>query len=359
MGAFIAGVVRVACFYPLRYDEDLHQIQFLFFCGAKQCGYSYMDLNGKRILVTGGAGFIGSATITALRTAGALVTVIDNLSTGVRDHLPGDVPLHELNITDPHVAGVFTEFRPEIVYHFAFNVLVPKSVDDPLLEADGIVGSLRIIDQCRRHGVGRIIFASSGFIYGNNPNLPLRETELFQAVSPYAIAKYTVEQYLQFFRHAFGLPYIILRYATVYGPGQISGAMADYSRKLHAGEQAEIWGDGTKTRDYVYIDDVVRANYLALTVPANHPDPVFNIGTGKQTTLNELYRHIAKAIGCEPQPIYRRDRVGEQNRYALDSAKAYTTFGWRAEVDVVAGLHRVFESVRDMPISHNVCTLRS
>jgi len=218
---------------------------------------------------------------------------------------------------------------------------VPKSVENPLLDMDCLIGSVRMLKKLKElNCVEKIVFASSGFIYGNNPNLPVKETEPVDPVSPYVVAKHAIENYLKFYKKAFGLPYVILRYSAVYGPRQVTGAMADYIRKLSAGEQAEIWGDGTKTRDYVYIDDVVRANILALGVSNNHPDPVFNVGTAKETTLNELYHKIAKLLGKEAKPIYRPDRPGEQMRYCLDYTKIKKELGWEPKVSLDEGLKK-------------------
>jgi len=297
-----------------------------------------MNLKDKKFLVTGGAGFIGSHTVDALIKKGANVTIIDNLVTGRKENLNPKAKFYKMNIADPKIEEIFKKERPEIIYHFAFNVLVPKSVEDPLVDMDSISGSLNILKNARKYGVKKIIFSSSGFIYGNNPNLPVKETESFEPVSPYAIAKYAVENYLRFFNKLIGLPYLIFRYAAVYGPGQVTGAMSDYIRKLAAGKQAEIWGDGMKTRDYVYIDDAVRANLLALEVPSNYPDPVFNIGTSIETTLNEIYWEIAKILKKDPRPIYLPDRAGEQVRYSLDYSKIKKAFGWQPKYNLEKGL---------------------
>ena len=297
-----------------------------------------MDLKNKTILVTGGAGFISSHTVDKLIEKGARVVIIDNLVTGREENLNPKAKLYELNIADPKIEDIFKKEKPEIVYHFAFNVLVPKSVEDPLVDMDSISGSLNILKNARKYGVKKIIFSSSGFIYGNNPNLPVKETESFEPVSPYAIAKYAVENYLRFFKKAHGLSCVIFRFPAVYGPRQVTGAMSDYIRKLVAGKQAEIWGDGKKTRDYLYIDDVVRANILALELPPDHPDSVFNIGTSIETTLIDLYKKIAKLLNREAKPIYLPDRPGEQIRYSLDYSRAKKELGWEPKYNIDEGL---------------------
>jgi UDP-glucose 4-epimerase len=299
-----------------------------------------------RVLVTGGAGFIGSHTVEALVRAGARVAVTDNLLTGRRQSLPAGVTFHEVNIGDARFGEIVREERPDVIYHFAFYVLVPRSVETPLLDMDAVVGSVRLLQEARALGVRKVVFASSGFLYGNATTPPVTEAAPVDPVTSYALAKHAVEGYLRFFHRTHRLPYVILRYAAVYGPGQVTGAMADYIRKLSNGQQAEIWGDGTKTRDYVYIDDVVNANLLALAVPPDHPAPVFNIGTGVETTLNDLYGRIATILGVEATPVYLPDRPGEQLRYSLDWTKARRELGWAPRWPLDEGLRRTVEARR-------------
>jgi len=297
-----------------------------------------MDIKNKKILVTGGAGFIGSHTVDKLIEEGADVVVVDNLVTGRRENLNPKAKFYEINIADPGLEKIFQKEKPEIIYHFAFNVLVPKSVQNPLVDIDSIAGSLNILINSQKYGVKKIIFASSGFVYGNSQNIPVKETEPIDPVSPYVVAKYTVENYIKFFNKTYGLPYVIFRYPAVYGPRQITGAMADYIRKLAAGNQAEIWGDGTKTRDYIYIEDILRANLLALDLSDDFLDPVFNVGTSIETTLNDLYQKIAKLLNKEIRPIYLSDRPGDQIRYSLDYSKIKKTLGWEPKVSFEEGL---------------------
>jgi len=299
-----------------------------------------MDLKNKKILVTGGAGFIGSHTVDALIEKGAEVVVIDNLVTGKKENLNPEAKFYNLNIVDPQVERVFQEEKPEFIYHFAFNVLVPKSVENPLMDMDSIAGAINIFQNAKKYGVRKIIFSSSGFLYGNTQNLPAKETEPVIPVSPYVVSKRAVENYLEFYRTAFNLPYVILRYSAVYGPRQFTGAMADYIRKLAAGKQAEMYGNGQKTRDYIYIEDVIRANLLALDVSPNFPNPIFNIGTGIETTLNDLYKKIAEILKKEAKPVYLPDRPGEQYRYSLDCSKAKKELGWEPKISIEEGLKK-------------------
>jgi UDP-glucose 4-epimerase len=248
-----------------------------------------------------------------------------------------------MNIADRRLKNVFKKFKPHYVYHFAFHVLVPESTKNPLLDMPSIAGSLNLLENAAQHKVKKIIFSSSGFLYGNTKHLPAKETEPVLPISPYIVSKYAVENYLKFFKVGHGLPYVILRYAAIYGPRQVTGAMADYIRHLARGRQAKMWGNGRKTRDYVYVADVVQANLSALKVKDDHPNPVFNVGTGKETTLNELYRSIAELLGKVPKPVYLPERIGEQIRYSLDHAKIRRELGWRPAVSLREGLREVLK----------------
>jgi len=305
-----------------------------------------MNLGGVKVLVTGGAGFIGSHTVDALIAGGAEVAVVDNCSTGDRQNLNPRARAYLLNLADAELEHVVAEERPQVIFHFAYFVKVPESLKNPMLDMDVLQGSLRMLQKSAELGVGRIVLASSGFLYGNTPHLPATEELPIDPITPYVVTKHAIENYLEFYRKTYGLAYTIVRYAAIYGPRQVTGAMADYIRKLATGQQAEIWGDGTKTRDYVYIDDVVRANLLALDVPRTHPKPVFNIGTGIETTLNTVYQKIAAIIGAEARPIYHPDRPGEQMRYCLDNSKARRELGWEPKVGLDEGLRRTVEANR-------------
>lgn len=306
-----------------------------------------MDLRGVRVLVTGGAGFIGSHTARALLDQGAEVHIVDNLCTGRRENIPDGTVFHETSTADRELATLLGDWRPQVIYHFAFNVLVPQAVEDPRMDLEGVEGSINVLELARTSGVSRVVFASSGFVYGNTERLPATEAEPVIPVSPYVVSKHAVEGYLDFYRRAYGLPYVVLRYSAVYGSGQVTGAMADYVRRLRAGDQADIWGDGTKTRDYVFIDDVVRANLLALDAPSDLEPSVLNIGTGIETTLNELYARIAALLDREAVPRYHPDRPGEQLRYSLDASRARDVLGWLPTVDLEEGLRRIVAGLSD------------
>jgi UDP-glucose 4-epimerase len=302
-----------------------------------------MAIKNKTFLVTGGAGFIGSHTSNALLKKGARVVIVDNLSTGRKENLPAKAKFYEMDLADPKLEAVFKKEKPDYVYHFAFNVLVPKSVDDPIMDAQSIIASLNLIKNASRAKVKKVIFSSSGFLYGNKAKKPTDENAEIDPITPYVVSKNAVEHYLRFYKKTFNMPYVVLRYAAVYGPGQVTGAMADYIRKLRADSQAQIWGDGTKTRDYTYIEDVVRANLLALNVDDDFTNPIFNVGTGKETTLNELYKFIAAELKKPFAPIYLPDRPAEQMRYSLDHKKIKKTLGWSPTVSVKEGVQKILK----------------
>ena len=299
-------------------------------------------VKGKKFLVTGGAGFIGSHIVDALIDRGGEVVIVDNFSTGRRENLNAKAKVYEMNIADDEkFDAMMRDTKPDYIYHFAYYVIVPRSTENPRLDLDSIRGSINVLDAAKKYGVTKVIFSSSGFIYGNNPNLPLKETEPNQHASPYSITKFAVEAYHRFYKKNYGVDYVILRNAAVYGPRQTTGAMAAYIRDLAAGKPSEFYG--VKTRDYVYIDDIVAANLLALEVPASHPDPVFNLGTEKETTLTDLYATIAKLLGKTPQPLLMPDRPGEQDRYCVDISKARVELGWEPSVDLEEGLRRTLK----------------
>ena len=306
------------------------------------------NFRNRKVLVTGGAGFIGSNTANALSESGASVSIVDNLSTGSKDNVPSNINLYEMNITDPSLSQVLSLEKPDLIYHFAFNVLVPNSVKNPLLDLDGIAGSLNLFQCAREADVRKVVFASSSFVYGNNPIIPTNEEHEIELVAPYAAAKYSVENYLQCFNKTYGLDYAIVRYATVYGPKQIKGAMADYIRKLKAGSQAEIWGDGSKTRDYVFISDVVKANLLVGQLSNITETPIFNIGTQQETSLNDVYQKIASLLGKESSPIYHPEREGELYKICLDYSKFHRLTGWKPEVSLDKGLQSCVEEFPDI-----------
>lgn len=297
-----------------------------------------MGIKGKTFLVTGGAGFIGSHTANKLVEMGGQVIVLDNLSNGDRSNLNPKIAFYKIDICDSKISRIFKKYRPDIVYHFAFNTDVPKSVEHPEIEVNSIKGSMNVLQNARFCHVEKFIFSSSGFIYGNKNKTPTKEIGRFEPLTPYAISKKAVEDFLIFCETTYKLSFVIFRYGTVYGPKQIRGALPDYINRLYLGEQAKMWGRGTKTRDYVYIDDVISANLLALKISPKYKDPIFNIGTGKETSLLKLYQMIANKLGKAAHPIFLPDRRGELLNNCLDASKFRAATSWEPRVDLKRGL---------------------
>lgn len=300
------------------------------------------EIKNKHILVTGGAGFIGSHLVDKLLQEGAIVSIVDNLSTGLVTNINPRAKFYKLDINSSQIEKIIKQEKPEIIYLLACNTIVPKSVVDPLFDIQSLIGNLNIMVVAKKYGVKKIILASSGFVYGNTKKLPTPENTPIIPDNPYIITKSSSEKYLEFFAKTSDLNFVVLRYATVYGPRQVGGAMADYIRCIKAGKKADIYGDGTKTRDYIYIEDVVRANLLALELKRTKGlIPIFNIGTGKETTLNQLYSKIAKILKKKATPNYLPDRAGEMMRFQLLTTKAHKYLGWQAKITLDQGLNKM------------------
>ena len=299
-----------------------------------------MRIANQKILVTGGAGFIGSHLVDALLNKGAEVCVIDNLSTGRKENINPKAKFYLLDINDPKFENIYKKERPTVVYMLAFNTDVPKSVRSPDFDVQSITGSVKTLEYARRYGTKKVIFSSTSFIYGNTKKLPTPETEPAITDNPYIISKSAVENYLRFYGDTYGLEYVIFRYATTYGPRQVKGAMADYIRCIRAGRQAEIYGNGKKTRDYLYVGDVVNANLMALEYKINKAvEPTFNLSTGTETTLYSLYKKIANLLQKpESEPVFMEDRPGEIIRSKLDSRKVKKYMKWSVKISLEEGL---------------------
>lgn len=298
-----------------------------------------MRSKSYRILVTGGSGFIGSHLVDELVSRGHNVSIIDNLSTGNVKNINKNARFYSTDITDKNsLEKIFKDEHPNYVFHLAANTNVPLSVKDPRFDFKSLEGSINIISLSCDYKINRLIYSSSGFIYGNTSKLPISENEPFQPVSPYAITKISSEYYIRYYHQTKGLPYLIFRFATVYGPRQEKGAMADYISKLSANKQAEIYGDGSKTRDYIYIKDVVDVFTKMFDLKIITEMPIFNIGTAKETSLKELYFTIAKLLRKSPQPIYKPQRAGELEKYCLSYKKINRLTSWKPKFNISQGL---------------------
>ncbi|MFA5021683.1 MAG: SDR family oxidoreductase [Patescibacteria group bacterium] len=294
-----------------------------------------------KTLVTGGAGFIGSHIVDALIAKDHEVLVVDNLSTGNKNNLNPKAKFFKLDLTDKKLADIFNEQKPEIVFHLAAQIDVRKSVADPVWDAEqNILGSINLLENCKNFGVKKIIFSSTGgAIYGEAETIPTPETYLEKPISPYGIAKLAIEKYLYYYHQIFGLPYVILRYANVYGPRQNAkgeaGVVAIFCDQLLKKKSPTIWGDGKQTRDYVYVGDVVLANMLALE---SAKIDTYNIGTSVETDVNQLAELIKNNIKDNIEITHGPAKPGEQQRSCLDYSKVKTELGWQPQVKLEEGI---------------------
>lgn len=299
-----------------------------------------------KILVTGGAGFIGSHLVDALIERGEEVVVVDNLSTGCRENVNPQTKLYELNIGDQGLAEVFDLERPDIIYHHAAQIDLRRSVTEPLFDArENILGSLNVIVNSVQYRVTKFIYASSGgAIYGEPQSLPVDENHPINPVSQYGISKHTVEHYLHLYALQYGINYVVLRYANVYGARQNpfgeAGVVAIFARQMLEGKQPAIFGPGNKTRDYTHVSDVVAANLLAMERGIN---AICNIGTGVETSDQEIFDAVAEAIGYDDPPLYTSVRPGEIQRMCLDWSRAEQELSWRPKLSLMEGITKTVD----------------
>jgi UDP-glucose 4-epimerase len=299
-----------------------------------------------KILVTGGAGFIGSNVVDAFVKDGHEVTVLDNLSTGKEENINPEVKFYNVDLLDiESLELVFREFKPDVVNHHAAQIDVRKSVEDPAFDAEtNIIGSINLFELSINYGVRRVIFASTGgALYGEPKALPAKENTPIEPLSPYGVAKYCAENYLNYFKRLYGIERVILRYANVYGPRQDplgeAGVVAIFTGKILKGEKPVIFGDGNQTRDYVFVEDVVKANVLAL----EGKEGIYNIGTGIETSVNELIDIFSKVLGCEIKPEYAPPRIGEVHRISLDADMAKRELGFVPKYSLPEGVRKTIE----------------
>lgn len=296
----------------------------------------------RRILITGGAGFIGSHLADALVAGGHAVAILDNFRTGRRGYLPEVATLYEADITDPAaVRHAIQEFRPEVISHHAGQINVRESVASPLTDAAiNILGSLMLLEACAGSTVEHLLFASTGgALYGDEVPRPTPETAPATPQSPYGIAKLTVEEYLRVLGPLQQLAVTVFRYANVYGPRQIvegeAGVIAIFCERLRAGQVPTIYGDGEQTRDYIHVQDIVSANLAAIE---ERITGTFNLGTSVGTSLNQATALLLRAANSQVEVEYRGARAGEIRNSVLDATQASAALGWSAKIPLEAGL---------------------
>jgi UDP-glucose 4-epimerase len=303
-----------------------------------------------RILVTGGAGFIGSQVADRMVALDHPVGVLDDLSTGFREFVPPAARFFHADLADPAaVDRCLAEFRPEVVIHHAAQIDVRKSVEDPRRDAAiNILGSLGLLESAVRHGVRKVVYASTGgALYGEGRSLPATEDHPVHPEAPYGASKHTVEHYLHIWKLLHKRDYTVLRYPNVYGPRQNphgeAGVNAIFIGLMLDGKRPKIFGTGEQVRDYLHVDDVVGANELALDRGGGE---IVNIGTGVGTSVNQIFATLKDLLEFAGEPIYEAARPGEIQRIYLDATRARQVLGWQPTVEFREGLRRTVEWTR-------------
>lgn len=302
----------------------------------------------KHVIITGGSGFIGSHVVDAMLERAERVTVID------KQKPPRQVKRKEatyriLNIQDERISAVFQKAKPDLVIHLAAHIDDRHSVIDPVANAkDNVLGTLRVLEAARASGMPRVVFASTGILYGNQSSYPAKETDVPHPATPYAVSKLTGERYLHFYHVVHGLSYAALRFGNVYGPRQDSsketGAIGVFTTNLLKGEPAFVNNDGSTTRDYVYVGDVVES---ILRAAGSDVVGVFNVGTGIETSTSQLFTDVSEAVGVNIAPQEREEVVDVIKRAALDSSLAHDKLGWAPETSLETGIEKTVAWYRE------------
>jgi UDP-glucose 4-epimerase len=307
-----------------------------------------------RLLVTGGAGFIGSHLVPALLRRWARVVVVDDLSTGRREHVPEAAPLVVADLATAELSPILAEHRPDLVVHLAAQANVRRSVTNPVGDAQSnVIATLRLLEACRATSVGRLVFASSGgAIYGEQECIPTPEDARPRPASPYGAAKLSIEHYLGVYQTTSGLASQVLRFGNVYGPRQLpegeAGVVAIFLERMLRGQSVSIFGDGSQTRDYVFVEDVVDAVCRAVdrTLSARPVGPI-NVGTGIESSVSQIVRALEKALGQRADVRHEPAIAGELQRNALDVRRARAELGWQPRVSLPQGIATTASWFRD------------
>ncbi len=311
----------------------------------------------KKVLVTGGAGFIGSHVVDGYLEQGWKVVVVDNLSSGKKKNLNEKAKFYQMDITDKRLDKIFAEEKFKLVNHHAAQINVRVSVKKPMFDAGvNILGTLNLLDNCIKHRVNNFVFISSGgAVYGEPLDLPVDEHYPKNPLSPYGVSKHTIEHYLHYYRKTYGLNYLSLRYGNVYGARQDpygeAGVIAIFTQQMLQGKRPKIFGDGEQLRDYIHVSEAVNINLLASQKieslnerKLSSPDDLaYNAGTGKGSSVNLLYQLLAEITGFKVQPIYAPERKGEIRRIFLNTDKAKKELDWQSQLTLNEGLEKTVD----------------
>lgn len=299
----------------------------------------------RRVLITGGAGFIGSHIVDLLLGHNYDVTIVDNFSTGKEENINHGARVYECDIRSFKLHDIIGKERPQYVIHHAAHIDVNNSLINPTFDGDvNVLGSLNLLEASRLHGVEKVIYASSAAGYGDPLYLPIDEEHPVLATSPYGISKNTVENYLAMYRRLYGMNYTVLRYANVYGPRQNSlgegGVVAVFVDRILSKQTCIVFGDGNQTRDFVYVGDVARANLLAID---HGDDVIINVSCQRETSINDLVEIMRATVSSNIEVDFAADRPGEIRNSILMNERAKEILGWQPEYDVTSGIRKVFE----------------
>ena len=298
-----------------------------------------------KIIVTGGAGFIGSHIVDLLIAKGHDVSIIDSLVHGNKVNLNLNAKFYEIDINDEKIIDIFQAEKPDVLIHEAAQISVPKSIEYPIYDARvNILGTINLLEACRKSGVSKVIYPASAAIFGEPKYLPIDENHPLDMMSGYGVSKHTVEHYLAVYSKLYGLKYTVLRYANVFGPRQDStgegGVVAVFCEKLLQGITPYIYGDGEQTRDFVFVKDVASANVMAAL---NCDNTIFNVCTGIKISVNELLLHMNRIIGQLISPVYMPEREGDIKHSYMTYKKINALLGWHPMHSIEDGLRETFE----------------
>jgi UDP-glucose 4-epimerase len=303
-----------------------------------------------KVVITGGAGFIGSNITDFLIQKGFEVVIIDNLSHGKKEYINSKAKFYNCDIRDSEILEIFQREKPQVLIHEAAQISVPNSINDPINDASiNITGSLNLLEACRKTGVKKVIYPASAAIFGEPEYLPIDEKHPLNMMSGYGVTKHTVEHYLKVYKSLYGIDYVVLRYANVYGPRQDSsgegGVVAIFSEKLIKDEIPYIYGDGEQIRDFVYVKDVAKANFMAITSGDNE---IFNVSTNHKVSVNDLLMVINSVLRKKIKAVYTDERPGDIKNSYMSYEKIKKALGWTPDYNLQSGIRETIEYYKSL-----------